>query len=150
MGRRPRPPESGSENGSLVFEFTPPTSVGASEEKLSVPMPAQDRIIRGPFAALLILLSLLLGSAGAAAAGSDSRGPGARPGSSRPGAAAALLPSGPRNSLDDEASGEGAGASLPPSEPGIVTQALWAGPPAEAASAASSAVPRPAAANYRA
>lgn len=112
-----------------------------------MPMPAQDRMSRGPFAALLILLSLLLGSA-SAAAGSDLRAPGARAGSSRNGAATALLPSGPRNSLDDEASGEG--ASLPPSGPGIVTEILWARPLAEAPSAARSAIPRPAGAPYRA
>lgn len=115
-----------------------------------MPMPAQDRIIRGPFAALLILLGLLLGSANAAAAGGDLRGPGARPGSSRYGAAAALLPSGTRNALDDEAPGEGTGPALPPSAPGIVTQALWARPAAEAPSAQASARPRPAGGSYRA
>src|SRR5687768_4765301 len=111
-------------------------------------MPAQDRIRRGPFAALLILLSLVLGSAGAAAAGHDVRGPAARPGSSRH-AAAALLPSATRNTLDDEVRRDGTG-SLPPSAPGIVTETLWARPPAKAASAAWSAVPGPAGAPYRA
>lgn len=114
-----------------------------------MPMQAQDRPGRGPFAALLILLSLVLGSASAAAAGSDLRGPAARPGSSRQ-ASVALLPSATRNSLDDEASGEGEGSSLPPSAPGIVTQALWARPLPEASSSASNAVPRPAHAPYRA
>src|SRR5688500_12473830 len=101
-------------------------------------MPAQDRITRGPFAALLILLSLVLGSA-STAAGADIRGPRARPGSGRHGAVTALLPAGTRNALDDEASGEGAGSSLPPSAPGIVTHALWARPLADGPSAASSA-----------
>src|SRR5688572_31522794 len=100
-------------------------------------MPAQDRLRRGPFAALLILLSLVLGSAGAAAAGNDVRGPAARPGSSRH-AAAALLPTATRNTLDDDVRRDGAGSSLPPSAPGIVTETLWARPPAENASAARS------------
>jgi hypothetical protein len=114
-----------------------------------VPMPAQDRMKRGPLAALLILLSLVLGSASTAAAGNDLRGPAARPGSSRH--AAALLPSLTRNTPDDEALGDGgAGSPLPPSAPGIVTQALWARPLPEAASAAWNAVPQPAAASYRA
>lgn len=113
-----------------------------------MPTPAQDRMRRGPLAALLILLSLVLGSA-SSAAGSDLRGPAARPGSSRQ-ASAALLPSATRNNLDDDASGEGADSSLPPSAPGIVTQALWARPLPEAPSATSKAVPRPAHAAYRA
>jgi hypothetical protein len=111
-------------------------------------MPAQDRIRRGPFAALLILLSLVLGSAGAAATGNDVRGHAARPASSRH-AAAALLPSATRNTLDDEAPREGVG-SLPPSAPGIVTETLWARPLAEAPAAAWDEVPEPASASYRA
>ena len=115
-----------------------------------MPTPAQDRLKRGPLAALLILLSLMLGSASAAAGGGALNGPAARPGSARHGAATALLPSGTRNALDDEAAGEGPGSALPPAAPEIVTKALWARPAGEAASAAWSAIPRPAAASYRA
>jgi hypothetical protein len=115
-----------------------------------VPTPAQDRVRRGPFAALLILLSLLLGSANAAAAGGDVRAPASRLGSSRQGSATALLPSGTRNPLDDEASGGGTGPSLLPPTPGIVTERLSTRPEAEAPTRARSAVPGLRIASYRA
>lgn len=115
-----------------------------------MPNPAQDRVRRGPFAALLILLSLLLGSANAAAAGSDIQAPASRLGSSRQGSATALLPSGTRNPLDDEMSGGSTGPSPLPSTPGIVTGPLWARPRAEAPLPALVAAPGPAAAPYRA
>jgi len=114
-----------------------------------VPTPAQDRIHKGPFAALLILLSLVL-SSGAAAAGSDLRGSAARLGPSRYGAATALLPSGARNPLDDEAKGTGAGAAVPPAAPGLVTHRLWARPLAQGPSGGPVALPKPANAPYRA
>ena len=114
-----------------------------------MPMPAQDRMKRGPFAALLILLSLVLGSASASAA-SDIRAPGARPGSNRHGATAALFSPGTRNAFDDEVTGDGPGPALAPSAPAIVTQALWARPAAEVPVIAPAATPRPAAASYRA
>lgn len=115
-----------------------------------MPTRAQDRVGRGPLAALLVLLSLFLASGTSVSASDDLRAPASRLGSSRPGAAAALLPSGTRNPLDDEISGGGAGPTLLPSEPGIVTERLWARPRAEAPSAAS-AVVRPAAGGpYRA
>lgn len=116
-----------------------------------MPNRAQDRVRRGPFAALLILLSLLLGSANAAAAaGGDIQAPASRLGSSRQGSATALLPSGTRNPLDDEMSGGGTGPSLLPSTPAIVTEPLWARPRAEAPLPALADVPGPAAAPYRA
>lgn len=114
-----------------------------------MPKTAQDRVSRGPLAALLILLSLLL-SSGSATAGIDIRSPAARPGSSRHSPATAVLASGTRNALDDETPGAGAGPSLLPSAPGIVTERLWERPRAEAASGAWAAVPRPASAAYRA
>jgi hypothetical protein len=114
-----------------------------------VPTTAQDRVGRGPFGALLLLLSLLLGS-GAAAAGSDVRGPVARLGPGRHGAATAVLASGTRNDSDDEAPGTGGGSSVPPSAPGLVTQILWARPLADAPCGDEVALPRPTCASYRA
>lgn len=115
-----------------------------------MPTTAQDRVRRGPFAALLILLSLLLGSANAAAAGTDLRGPASRLGSSRHGATAALLPAGTRNPLEDEASAGGTGPALSPSRPGIITERLWARPSAETRSQPQDAFPQSAGASYRA
>jgi hypothetical protein len=115
-----------------------------------VPMTAQDRVRRVPLGALLLLLSLFLGSAAAASAGGDLREPLARLGSSRQGTATALLQSGNRNSSDDEALGTGDGCSVPPSGPGVVTRLLWARPLAEPSSGRSFAHARPTYASYRA
>ncbi|MET1110074.1 MAG: hypothetical protein ABWX67_00960 [Allosphingosinicella sp.] len=115
-----------------------------------MPTRAQDRVGRGPFAALLILLSLFLTSATAAAgAGQDLRAP-ARLGSSRHAAASAIVPSGTRNPSDDEPLGTGADSPVPPSAPDIVTDRLGTRPSAESSSAAWAAIPRPAASAYRA
>ncbi len=113
-----------------------------------MPTTAQDRTSRGPFAALLILLSLCLGSAPAAAAGADLRGPTPRLGSGRHAPAAALLPASARSQSDDEASGSG--PSLLPSLPGIVTEALTALPGAETGPAARVSIPKRSSAFYRA
>ncbi len=115
-----------------------------------MPTTAQDRISGGPLGALLILLSLFLGSANAAATAADLRGPATRLGSSRPSVAPVLLPSATRNLLDDERLGSGAGPALPPSRPRIVTQRLSARPPADFPAARWAAIPRPASASYRA
>jgi hypothetical protein len=112
-----------------------------------VPTTAQDRVRKGPFAALLILLSLFLSSA-TAASGADLRGPSTRFGAGRHNTAAALLPSPARSPLDDET--PGSGPSLLPSVPGLVTEKLPARPEAEFRPSARSAVPRPASASYRA
>lgn len=114
-----------------------------------MPTTAQDRVSRGPFAALLILLSLFLSSA-TAAAGADLGGPSTRLGFGRHSPAAALLPSPARSSLDDETPGSGSGPSLLPSGRDIVTEGLSTRPLAELRPAANSAVPRPASASYRA
>ncbi len=113
-----------------------------------MPTTAQDRIRRGPLAALLILLSLFATS-GTATAGSDLRSP-ARLGTSRHGPATAVLPSGTRNSSDDEPLGSPAGASVPPSAPDIVTERLWTRPRAETPIAEPAAPPRPRRSAYRA
>jgi len=111
---------------------------------------AQDRVSRGPLAALLILLSLFLASGTAAAGNSqDFRAP-ARLGPSRHAAASAIVPSGTRNPLDDEPYGAGTDSAVPPSVPGAVTRRLWTRPSTEGPSAASAAIPRPPSASYRA
>lgn len=115
-----------------------------------MPTRAQDRIGRGPFAALLILLSLLLGSGSAAAAGFDIRQSAPRLGPSRGSAAVALLPSEIRNIAGDDVSAAGSGASLPPSAPGLVTRSLWARPAAEPGPRDQSPRARAANASYRA
>ena len=114
-----------------------------------MPTTAQDRVSRGPLAALLILLSLFL-SAGTAAASDDIRAPAARLGSSRHGASTALLPPGTRDPLDDELPGAGADPSLLPPAPGIVTERLWARPLAGARPRERGPAPRPPSASYRA
>jgi hypothetical protein len=114
-----------------------------------VPTTAQDRVRRGPFGALLILLSLLLSSGGAAAA-NDPCEPLARLGSSRHGAATAFLPSGSRNSLDDEAIDTGGGSAVPPSAPGLVTERLWARPLTDGPAGRPVALPRPTSPSNRA
>lgn len=97
-----------------------------------MPMTAHVRVRRVPIRALLILLGLFLSSGAAASASGELREPLARLGPSRQGPAAALLPSGNRNSLDDEAPGTGGSASLPAGGPAIVTRLLWARPLADA------------------
>jgi hypothetical protein len=94
-------------------------------------------------------LSLFLTSATAAGAGQDYRAP-ARLGSSRHAAASAVVPSGTRNPLDDEAFGPDTDSSVPPSAPRIVTGRLWTRPSLEGKSAVWAAIPRPAVASYRA
>jgi hypothetical protein len=111
---------------------------------------AQDRVGRGPLAALLILLGLFLSSGNAAAANSDLRAPSARLGSSRHGPSAALVLPGARDSLDDEASGAGDDPSLAPPAPAVVTERLWARPDAGFPSTLRRESPRPATASYRA
>lgn len=116
-----------------------------------MPTRPQDRMHGGPFAALLILLSLLMGSATAAAAGADPRGASTRLGSGRHNVAPALLPAGTRHSLEDEEPGSDSGPYVLPSAPGIVTERLWERPPAELPSGTGAeAPPPPPTASYRA
>lgn len=137
---------------SVVFTAAPPISAEAQEEGFTVPTTttAQDRASKGPLAALLILLSLFLGSA-TAASGADLQGPATRLGSSRGGPSAALLPAGTRNPLDDEVPGPDAGSALPPpTAPGIVTERLSSRPGAEFTSGKPAEAARQPAASYRA
>lgn len=113
-----------------------------------MPTKAQDGDRRGPLAALLILLSLFLGSA-TAAAGADLRGPATRLGAGRHNIAAALPPA-TRGSLDDETSSAGGDPSVLPSRPGIVTERLWAIPRAATPSRPRVEVPQRGSASYRA
>ena len=116
-----------------------------------MPTGAHDRIGRRPFSALLILLTLLLGSANAAAAaGNGVRAPSARFGSGRHGPATALLATATRTSSDDDASGSGTGPLLGPSRPGIVTRRLWTLPQTEFPVGLRAAAPEPPGAYYRA
>ncbi len=88
--------------------------------------PAQERIGRGPFGALLILLSLLVGSGNAAAASADLRHS-ARLSPSRQSAAVALLPSAARSTAQDEACASGGDPADSPSGPRVVAERLRAG-----------------------
>ena len=115
-----------------------------------MPATVHHRVRRGPFGALLILLSLLLSTGTAAAGGNDIRASLARLGQSRHGAAATILPFGTRNSLDDEAPGTGGGSAVPSTGPSLVTQILWTRPLGDAPSSDRAALPRPAGASYRA
>ena len=114
-----------------------------------MPKPAQDRIVRGPFGALLILLGLMLSSGTAAAAGFDLRQSAPRLGSSRSAAAVALLASGVRDPSGEEAP-DSAGGAAAPSGPSLVARSLWERPPAEPRRADDAAPADPAKFPYRA
>jgi hypothetical protein len=114
-----------------------------------VPTTAQDRVRRGPLAALLILLGLLLTAGTASAASDDLRAPAARLGSSRNGSSTALLPPGARDPLD-ELAGAGGDPSLLACTPGIVTEPLPARPGSEAESGLPGSLPRSPTASYQA
>jgi hypothetical protein len=108
--------------------------------------PAQDRMQRGPLAALLILLGLFLGSGPAAATTSGFAAPAAR--AERQGAAAAYLGSASRSTLDDEK--VGAGPLVLPSHPRLVTDRLWTRQGAGFPVPAADQPPRPSLLLYRA
>ncbi len=94
-----------------------------------MPTPAQERIGRGPFGALLILLSLLVGSGGAVASSGDIRHS-ERLGPSRQSASAALLPSATRSAVEEEPCTAGGDPAASPSGPQVVTKRLRARPEA--------------------
>jgi hypothetical protein len=114
-----------------------------------VPTPAQERIGRGPFGALLILLSLLVGSGSAAFAGADIRHS-SRLSPSRQSASVAFLPAGIRNLVDDEASAAGGDAAPSPAEPRIVAERRWARPAADVSASRRVPLPAPAGPSHRA
>lgn len=75
---------------------------------------------RHPVAALLMILSLMVGSGGAAAA-RQAGDPAARVGRERPGAAAAFAHAPERRLVSDDASEAKPKSSLPPPTPAVVT-----------------------------
>jgi hypothetical protein len=103
-----------------------------------------------PLAALLILLSLIVGAASSAASLGDGRDAAARIGPNRDGAAVALLRAPDRNRLPDEDNGPDTTWSAPPRGPDIVTDLAGARPVAEPIAAASLPLPEPRTASYRA
>jgi hypothetical protein len=113
-----------------------------------VPTTAHDRIGTGPLAALLILLSLLLGSGGPVAGASELRAPGSRLGAGRQAATALVLPSAIRTSAEDAASESGDESSTPPGAPALVGEPRWSRPPFPSSGPA--ALPRAANESYRA
>lgn len=114
-----------------------------------MPTMAHDRVRRGPAAALLILLSLLLTGI-SPGVGNEIRERAARFGPSRHGPATAVLQAAARHSPDDESPGAGVGSSLPPSGPAIVTERLRTRPRADNPSGNRLAIPQPANTSYRA
>jgi hypothetical protein len=114
-----------------------------------VPNPAPDRVRSAPFAALLLLLGVLLGSGGAGAADLGLRGA-SRPGAVRHGATLSLSRSAPRAAATDDYPEPQPNASGPPSLPSVVTVRLTARPANRAASAASLAPAGQAFPSYRA
>jgi hypothetical protein len=105
-----------------------------------VPKPAQDRLQRGPLAALLILLGLFLGSGTATANVAGLAAPAARSAQGRQGSASALLQSSLRATLDDEAADGGTPPPILASAPSLVSETGWTRPLAH--SPAETAVPR--------
>ena len=114
-----------------------------------MPKPAQDKMTRGPFAALLILFSLLL-SSGTAAAASGNPSSAARLSAGRQGATAAILQSSVRFTDEEAADGEGDWPPLLPHRPDVLTVRLWLVPAAGASAASTAHLPRTATASYRA
>jgi hypothetical protein len=126
-----------------------PYRTGREGRNRAVPKAAQDRIVRGPFAALLILLSLLVGSGTAAAAGFDLRQSAPRLGPSRQTASVGLLPV-VRNSPDEDSCAGASAGSVPPTAPGLVTRGLWTRPAAGHATVREAAPAKRSNASYRA
>lgn len=114
-----------------------------------MPRPAQERIVRGPFGALLILLSLLVGSGGAVAAGGDIR-QSARLSPGRQSASVALLPAATRNTIEDEASASGGDPAAVRSEPAAAAQRLSTRPLPDASGGHRAPLPAPAGPSHRA
>ena len=100
-----------------------PTSARAGDLKMSAR--------RHPVAALLMVLSLLAGSGGAAAA-RQAGDPAARVGRERPGAAAVFARAPERRLVSDDASEAKPKSSLPPPTPAVVTDVVGTRPGADA------------------
>jgi hypothetical protein len=91
-----------------------------------VPKLAQDRIRRGPVAALLVLFGLFASSGAIAGAGPNIRDTLARPGAARPGAAASTVRSYDPALAADE-TGQDPTSWIPPVRPRLVLETLFAG-----------------------
>lgn len=104
-----------------------------------MPNPAPDRVRSAPFAALLLLLGVLLGTGGAGAADLGLRGA-SRPGAVRHGATLSLSRSTPRAAATDDYPEPQPSASGPPSRPSVVTVGLATRPGNGAATAPSRAL----------
>jgi hypothetical protein len=114
-----------------------------------VPSPAPDRVRSAPFAALLLLLGVLLGTGGAGAADLGLRGA-SRPGAVRHGATLSLSRSAPRAAATDDYPEPQPSAAGPPSLPCVVTVRLTVRPGTAGRAAASLALARRAFPSYRA
>ena len=106
-----------------------------------MPNPAPDRVRSAPFAALLLLLGVLLGSGGAGAADLGLRGA-SRPGAVRQGATLSVSRSAPRAAAADDYPEPQPSASGPPFLPSVVTVGLTARPGNDGATAPSFALAR--------
>jgi len=113
-----------------------------------VPYQAHDRVRRGPFAALLILLGLLLSSGAVTGSASVPRSSAARQSSDRAGAAILVARFEERSVLSGETPDPDSFA--PPASPRIATSALWVRPLAQAGLGASPSFLQPAYRSYRA
>ena len=115
-----------------------------------MPKPAQDRMQRGPLAALLILFGLFLGSGTANATLAGIAAPAARAAPGRQGSAPDLVPSAARAATGKAMASGAGGPPLPAAGPEVVTQALWTGQRAAPTSALPVPRPQPGARFYRA
>jgi hypothetical protein len=132
----------------LVSPFPPPISGARQREKPIVPKLAQDRLQRGPLAAFVILLGLLLGGGPGAATAAGVASPAARTAFARHRPSAALLQPKLRTTLDDDASG--AGPLVLPTGRAIVSGRVWVRPAVGFPARTSVPRPQPGAFLYRA
>ena len=115
-----------------------------------MPKTAQDRMQRGPIAALLILFGLFLGSGPATANVAGVAAPAARTVVGRQGLAAALSHPASRSTLHDESSDGAGGPPVLAARPDVVTQALSIGQSDRTPAALPVLLPQPGARFYRA
>lgn len=114
-----------------------------------MPNPAPDRVRSAPFAALLLLLGVLLGSGGAGAADLGLRGA-SRAGAVRQGATLSPTRSAARAAATDDYPEPQPSAFAPPALPAVVTVRLTARPGNSDAAAPSVSLARRPSPSYRA